>query len=116
MEFKGTQGEWKVIDGWKLDSNGNEIKQKGTMFPSVLFLGDKETFQKSMGRTGITINTSHNNSCESIMANAKLIASAPDLLKELQKIKLDIDLGVIGVRKSSPIYSGIVNAINKALN
>ena len=46
----------------------------------------------------------------------KVREAAPELLKELQKIKLDIDLGVISVRKSSPIYQGIVRAINKALN
>jgi hypothetical protein len=48
-------------------------------------------------------------------ANAKLIASAPDLLKELQKIQLDIKLGTIPIRKDSPIYRGIEQAINKAL-
>ena len=46
----------------------------------------------------------------------KVREAAPELLKELQKIKLDIDLGVISVRKSSPIYQGIVRVINKALN
>ena len=46
----------------------------------------------------------------------KVREAAPELLKELQKIKLDIDMGTIGVRKSSPIYQGIVRVINKALN
>jgi hypothetical protein len=49
-------------------------------------------------------------------AEFKIIEAAPELLKELRKIKLDIDLGTISVRKSSPIYQGIVRAINKALN
>tara|TARA_R110000850_G_scaffold8237_3_gene30698 strand:+ start:199 stop:546 length:348 start_codon:yes stop_codon:yes gene_type:complete len=109
-EFKGTQGEWKVIDGWKLDKLGNEIKEKGTMFPSVLFLGNKEAFQKSMGRTGITINTSHNNSCESIMANAQLIAAAPIMLKALQDIYSDLSQGAI-----PNDIDFIKKAINKAL-
>lgn len=37
-----------------------------------------------------------------------------ELLKELQKVKLDIDLGTIRVSKTSPIYRGIEEVIKKA--
>jgi hypothetical protein len=89
MEFKGTKGDWVKL-------SLNYVYLKGIDICIADCEQDSTDIQNE--------------------ANAKLIASAPDLLKELQKIKLDIDLGVIGVRKSSPIYSGIVNAINKALN
>mgnify|MGYP003661635379 CR=1 FL=1 len=93
MEFKGTQGYWKVVNETQIAFSQDDFNTK-----------DCDLYEHQY------------DSFEELIANAKLIASAPDLLKELQKIKLDIDLGVIGVRKSSPIYSGIVNAINKALN
>jgi hypothetical protein len=71
---KHTPGDWKVIDGLDKDGNWN-------LFPSVLFFGTKEDYQKSMGRTGIPINCSHNQEPESLMANAKLISQSPSLLE-----------------------------------
>lgn len=95
MEFKGTKGEWKLskrrLDYRYLSGEGWE----------------------DFARVCVMVDGSGNDEGK---ANAKLIASAPELLKELQKIKLDIDLGIIDVRQSSPIYEGIVRAINKALN
>ena len=92
MEFKGTKGEWKVEQETGYDC---DVVYEGG---EICWLGLSDASHKEQ------------------KANAKLIAAAPELLKELQKIKLDIDLGVISVRKSSPIYQGIVRAINKALN
>jgi hypothetical protein len=85
MEFNGTQGEWKVRKTGKLNDVYNQEE-------SNWFIAQD-------------INP----------YDAQLIATAPELLKELQKIKLDIDLGIIEVRKSSPIYQGIVRVIDKAL-
>jgi hypothetical protein len=51
---------------------------------------------------------------EEVIANGKLMAAAPILLKELQKIQLDIKLGTIPIKKDSPIAQGIENAIAKA--
>ena len=72
MGTKHTNGPWKVIGGW--DENGKGV------FPSVILHGNEARYIESYGRSGITINTSHDQKIESIMANAKLIAAAPDLL------------------------------------
>jgi K+/H+ antiporter YhaU regulatory subunit KhtT len=93
MKFKGTKGEWTT----GLYPNLNHPHR------TVLTTENQKE-----------ICTIHLDNIE-VRANAKLIAAAPELLKELQKIKLDIEIGVIGVRKSSPIYQGIVRSINKAL-
>ena len=124
MEFKGTQGDWRVIDGWKLDENGNAIEKKGSVFPSVVIFGSDDNYKKTMGRSGLVINTSHNQSVSSIMANAQLIAAAPNLLSALQvfvnfpKEDLDgwIDEGkpVTMTVQSCDMYEAL-KAINKAL-
>lgn len=88
MEFKGTKGEWLI--------NRNNIPD----LPEAEFEIEGDNMQ-------VAISFDYD--------DAKLIASAPCLLKELQKIKLDIDLGTIRVSKTSPIYIGIEKAINKAL-
>ena len=90
-EFKGTQGEWKVEQ--ELGYDCDVIYEGG----EICWLGLSDV------------------SDEEKLPNAQLIAAAPELLKELQKIKFDIEMGFIDVRKSSPIYDGIVRAINKAL-
>jgi hypothetical protein len=107
MEFKGTKGEWKVRilkTGFETEIACGEIRIAEVKHYNNGKEDDEENYFKydPLPKEGLK--------------NAKLIAAAPELLKELQKIKLDIDLGVIGVRKSSPIYEGIVRAINKALN
>ena len=70
IELKHTPGPWVVINGW--DKNGN-----GKYFPSVVIKGDPKT-ENVNGR--IVINISHDQEPVSLMANAKLIAAAPDLL------------------------------------
>ena len=91
MEFKGTKGVWKVV---------HEINVMNSCNRSVCACG--------------TINHSEKDSMLINKANAQLIATAPELLKELTKIKFDIDMGVINVRRDSPIYKGIINVIKKA--
>ena len=71
--YKGTPAPWVVINGW--DNNG-----EGHLFPSVVLhqgCGD-------VNRRKITINVSHDQEKESLMANAYVISCAPELLEELQ--------------------------------
>lgn len=72
-QLKHTPGPWYVIEGW--DENGN-----GKYFPSVVLYGPLDD---ESGRRCITINASHDQQIPSLMANAKLIATAPDLLEDL---------------------------------
>jgi hypothetical protein len=74
METKFTPGPWTVI-------NGNEL------FPTVVFK-DVEVPAEDIGTLNyphphIVVNESHNQMMDSINANAKLIAAAPDLLEAL---------------------------------
>jgi hypothetical protein len=72
-DLKHTPGPWKVINGW--DSEG-----KGKFFPSVVIMGTgKENDLYEQKR--IVINVSHDQQAASIMANAKLMAASPDLIK-----------------------------------
>jgi hypothetical protein len=77
MEFKGTKGTWRVINGW--DKEGN-----GKFFPSVVLHGPDD--DKQYGRNIIVINVSHDQRPESIMANALLISKAPEMLEMLNSI------------------------------
>jgi len=74
MEFKGTKGPWRVINGW--NKNG-----EGKFFPSVVLFGSDD--DGSLGRNRITINVSHNQEVESLMANALLISKSPILLQAI---------------------------------
>lgn len=70
---KYSPGPWIITDGW--DKEGN-----GKYFPSI-------HFQSTDGlRDYVVVNTSHNHEKESIMANAYLIAAAPDLLESLENL------------------------------
>ena len=77
-EFKGTKGKWKLINGWDKEGKG--------CFPSVIFFGDEQQYKKSMGRNGVTINSSHDQKPESLMANALLISKAPEMLEMLEEL------------------------------
>lgn len=87
MEFKGTKGEWSVIGGWNEYGEG--------CFPSVLIHGTEQDYKNSYGRNGITINVSHNQQIESLMANALLISKAPRMLSFLKSIVEDYQNGLI---------------------
>jgi hypothetical protein len=76
-EFKGTKGKWKLINGWDKEGKG--------CFPSVIFFGDEQQYKKSMGRNGVTINSSHDQKPESLMANALLISKSPEMLEMLER-------------------------------
>lgn len=64
MNTKYTPGPWTVHNGF--DKYG-----KGAYFPSVILCKDKR----------IIVNNSHDQEAESLMANAYLIAAAPELLE-----------------------------------
>lgn len=78
MEYKFTKSPWKVIGGWDEKGNG--------CFPSVVLHGSEKTYRESFGRTGITINCSHDQKDESLMANARLIAASPEMFDLLYRI------------------------------
>ena len=77
MEFLGTKGPWRVIEGWNK-------KGEGKFFPSVVLFGPDD--DGSLGRNRITINVSHNQQVESLMANALLISKAPQMLEMLKRV------------------------------
>ena len=87
MEFKGTKGKWVVVGGWDNDGKG--------CFPSVIIHGTEQNFKNNYGRNGITINVSHDQRAESLMANAQLIAHAPDMLEFIKSIFEDYENGLI---------------------
>jgi hypothetical protein len=75
-KLKHTPGPWVVKDGW--DENGN-----GKYFPSVI-MGHISKLSGEMPQ--IVVNESHDQHRESIMANAKLIAAAPDMLDVIKEL------------------------------
>lgn len=102
---KHTPAPWKVIDGW--DENGEGC------FPSVILHGTELQYRKTCGRNGITINCSHDQKVESLMANAKLIAAAPELL-EACNIALKYFNGIDTESQSEAAFHALNNAIKKA--
>lgn len=91
-EFKGTKGEWEVVNLYGF----TEIKLKGQFVGQICMLPYTDAeFKKAV------------NSREENLANAKLIAAAPDLLEALQKIASNSnDHAMIRIA---------IKAINKAL-
>jgi hypothetical protein len=90
MEFKGTKGEWKITDS----SYITPLSENFAI--AKVFTGDE------------SICTSKNER----LANLKLIAAAPELLKvciELQEVLHNISM-------PSKVMSDLEVAINKALN
>lgn len=102
MDNQFTPGPWTVMDGWDKDGNG-------TYFPSVVLSGNHKYTQGK-----ITINVSHNQEAESIMANAYLIAAAPDLFKVIEE--LSTNLLFSHAFGGSDIFFAVKAAYNKALN
>ena len=95
---KHTPGPWSVEDGFDRDG-------KGRYMPSVrLFKSDIPWGGK------ITIPTSHDQEADSIMANARLIAAAPELL---EACRLIADTDKAGI-DSEDRYEAIVKAQNAA--
>lgn len=102
MEFKGTKGEWLLCEDFRQPKILNESNQ-------VIFTHSKECYDTTEKSH---IYYSHNK----MIANAKLIASAPDLLKALQTVivaieSMDFQDGTLF--KAS--HHKAVKAINKAL-
>lgn len=78
-EIKHSPGPWKVVNGW--DEQGN-----GKYFPSVII--NQAAYDNSDCHRGcIVVNVSHDQEVESLMANAHLIASAPDMYQEIQSLR-----------------------------
>ncbi|MBV1929154.1 MAG: hypothetical protein KUG81_06535 [Gammaproteobacteria bacterium] len=96
-QFKGTQGEWI-----------NDIPS------SVRLEGKLSNACDVANNEGVYVATVYGSTPKICKANAKLIISAPLLLKELQKVRLDIKLSG-AFREDSPIVKGIDEVINKAL-
>lgn len=81
MNFKGTKTRWILINGWSKEGKGN-------FFPSVVLHGADD--DGSLGRNRIVINVSHDQKIESIMANAKLISNALEILCKLEEARQTI--------------------------
>lgn len=70
LTTKHTPGPWKLVDGWDKDG-------KGDCFPHIEMPGTKYY---------LVISLSHNQEKESIMANAELIATAPETAVKLENL------------------------------
>lgn len=103
MEFKGTKGEWNI----KHSESKDAFNVVGTI------VGGKYKIARCPYFVDITLpefSARNRSECE---ANAKLIASAPDLLEACKEL-----LGLLefhGYKNSTEIYKA-QQAINKALN
>ena len=69
MKFKGTKGKWEVKEDFREPKIINESGQ-------VLFTHNKNCYDEDIERS-LNVFYSHNK----MIANAKLIAAAPDLLE-----------------------------------
>lgn len=96
MEFKGTKGKWYLQE--YSDAYTNIIRVKTDTHDGI-FLG----------------STSQNPNPE-YRANAKLIASAPELLEALQEIQIDLSIlksNFIQIEKTDSRAEGMTNIIDK---
>tara|TARA_R110000772_G_scaffold169846_2_gene281741 strand:- start:2134 stop:2460 length:327 start_codon:yes stop_codon:yes gene_type:complete len=108
MEFKGTKGEWvngygKGLTGPTTPTSSGPTVDKNRKYTPI-----------SIGQETIAIVIQQeNDSMEELASNAKLIASAPELLKALRSA-----YRCSGERNTltKPVLDEMLNAINKALN
>ena len=81
-EIKFTDTKWRVVHGWNPDgSNRGPYKR----FPTVVMLAKDDTSDSLHRGITITMNMSHNQQIESIMANAYLVSAAPDMFHTLDQ-------------------------------
>ena len=95
--WKGTKGKWEIKEDFREPKIINESGQ-------VLFTHNKKCYDKDVVRN-LNVFYSHNK----MIANAKLIAAAPDLLEALMSI--ENDKGII----PKAIWDMRNKAIEKAL-
>ena len=92
-EFKGTKGKWGIRPTQALNENGKPL------FYDIVI--DRSSFISTHRNGYINIGD------EQQLANAKLIACAPEMLEMLEKIEQDYDCGI-------DTYAQIVKLIKKA--
>jgi hypothetical protein len=112
MEFKGTKGEWKVVNDFRKPIVMTSISKYEICLINEVWTDyeDNEGVKHSKGQ-------SHNE----MMATAKLIAASPDLLKALQSLKAQfkemiLDEGIDVDEGDTQVFNQATKAINKALN
>ena len=99
MEFKGTKGKWNLV---------SEKAKKGNYPATELEINFDEHITNC-----VSVFCCEEEGSEEDLANAKLIAAAPDLLSELQRAKETLIQQ--GFTESSSTIIGINKAIEKAL-
>lgn len=95
MEFKGTKGEWKAV--------GKNVKINGELM-------SRKTYPQGSCVTTMELNL------ERMFSDAKLIASAPDLLEALQEIQIDLSIlksNFIEIEKTNSRAEGMTDIIDK---
>ena len=113
-EFKGTKGEW--VKGWGEGLTGPTTPRTD---PTVDEGREYIPIANGMATIAIVIKQ-ENDSISELESNAKLIASAPELLKEsmklIQQIKMSDYVEVNGHNiKNNKALLDLERAINKAL-
>lgn len=105
-EFKGTPGEWSVPH---LASDSTTCNCGFVL--SEQYCGAIATVNWSPDRE---LKNGDNPPLEEAIANAKLIAAAPKMLKALKKARLDLKL--LGLNDDSPMIQNIDEVLSKVLD